>query len=89
MLTLHTEIVRCFSCNPDTGSYACERVYNLTDSASFAGLRQFIDAFRYKEVKHTVRTYKDGIPVITTFRDLIRYDVRAVPALNPSDDCND
>ena len=84
-MVLHTEIVRCMSLNPDTGSYERERIYK-PDDEDLHGLYDFLDAYNVKEIKHTLRTYQNGIPVITTFRDIIRYSVRNHKAENPVND---
>ena len=84
-MVLHTEIVRCISLNYDTGAYECERVYK-PDGKDLHGLYDFLDAYNVKEIKHTLRTYQNGIPIITTFRDLIRYSVRNQKAQAPAND---
>lgn len=75
-MVLRREIIRCFRFNPDTLEYECERVYNA-EIDDLRGLRLFLDAYNVKEVKHIIRTCSNGFPVITVFRDLFRYSVRA------------
>lgn len=84
-MVLRREIIRCFRFNPDTLEYECERVYN-SEIDDLRGLRLFLDAYNVKEVKHVTRTYNNGFPVITVFRDLFRYSVRNVKATPPMND---
>lgn len=84
-MVLHTEIVRCMRLNPETGAYECEQVYK-PDAENLRGLYDFLDAFNVKEIKHTLRTYSNGVAVNTVFRDLIRYSVRKHNAKSPMND---
>ena len=84
-MVLRREIIRCFRFNPDTLEYECERVYN-SEIDDLRGLRDFLDAYNVKEVKHIIRTYSNGFPIITVFRDLFRYSVRNVKETRPMND---
>lgn len=84
-MVLHTEIVRCMSLNPETGVYECERIYKPQEE-NLRGLYDFLDAYNVKEIKHTLRTYQNGIAIDTVFRDLIRYSVRAHAPKVPMND---